>query len=116
MERWASQWRRAGSRRAHGVLTRARLSGKHVERRRSWRQHYIDIEYRTATGETISAREDVAPALYQRVRVGDTISVRYLPADPDVHALGATARSDTLMLWMAGLWFVLAGVYLLFGK
>jgi hypothetical protein len=99
-----------------GVLTRARLSGKYVERSRSWRHHYIDIEYRTTTGQTISARDDVAPALYERVRVGDTNSVRYLPADPDVHALGATVRRNTLMLWMAGLWFAVTGVYVLFGK
>ena len=53
--------------------------------------------------------------LYERVKVGDTITVRYLRAEPDVHALGATARQDTFMLWIAGLWLVLSGVYWLFG-
>jgi hypothetical protein len=99
-----------------GVVTKARLSRKHVERSRSWKHHYIDIEYRTATGQVIRARDDVASALFQRVKVGDTISVRYLPAEPDVHALGATGRRDTFMLWMAGLLFALTGVYLIFGS
>jgi hypothetical protein len=101
---------------ANGLISRARVSGKHAERSRSWTHRYIDIEYQTAVGESISARDDVARALYDFVRVGDTITVRYLPAEPDVHALGATARRDTFMLWIAGLWLVLTGVYWLFGS
>jgi hypothetical protein len=100
---------------ADGLTTRARVSGKHAERSRSWTHRYIDIEYRTTEGQSINARDDVARALYDRIRVGDTITVRYLPAEPDVHALGATARRDTFMLWIGGLWLVLAGVYWLFG-
>jgi hypothetical protein len=101
---------------ANGVTTRARVSGKHAERSRSWTHRYIDIDYKTTEGQSISAREDVARALYERVKVGDTITVRYLPAEPDVHSLGRTARRDTFMLWIAGLWLVLAGVYSLFGS
>jgi hypothetical protein len=100
---------------ADGLSARARVSGKHAERSRSWTHYYIDIEYRTAVGQIISARDDVARALYQRVRVGDTITVRYLPTEPDVHSLGRIARRDTFMLWIAGLWLVLAGVYSFFG-
>ena len=100
---------------AEGLVTTARVSGKHVERSRSWKHHYLDIEYRTAVGQTISARDDVSGALYERVRVGDTITVRYLRAEPDVHALGRTPRPDTFMLWLSGLWLVLSGVYWLFG-
>jgi len=100
---------------ADGPVTKARVSGKHVERSRSWQHHYLDIEYRTAVGQIISARDDVSPARYERVKVGDTITVRYLRAEPDVHALGATARQDTFMLWIAGLWLVLSYVYWLFG-
>ena len=66
-------------------------------------------------GQIISARDDVSRGLYERVKVGDTITVRYLRSEPDVHALGATARQDTFMLWIAGLWLVLSGVYWLFG-
>jgi hypothetical protein len=101
---------------ASGVAARARVSGKHAERSRSWTHRYIDIEYQTADGQNIGARDGVARALYDRIRVGDTITVRYLPAEPDVHALGSTARRDTFMLWIAGLWLVLAGVYSLFGS
>ena len=66
-------------------------------------------------GQIISARDDVSRALYERVKAGDTITVRSLRAKPDVHALGATARQATFMLWSAGLWLVLSGVYWLFG-
>ena len=100
---------------AEGLVTRARVSGKQVERSRSWKHHYLDIDYRTAAGQIISARDDVSSAFYERVKVGDTITVRYLRAEPDVHALGATVRQDTFMLWIAGLWLVLSGVYWLFG-
>ena len=100
---------------AEGLVTRASVSGKHVERNRSWKHHYLDIEYRTGVGQIISARDDVSRALYDRVKVGDTITVRYLRAEPDVHALGRTASPDTFMLWLAGLWLVLSGVYWLFG-
>jgi Protein of unknown function (DUF3592) len=100
---------------AEGLVTTARVSGKHVERRRSWKRHYMDIEYRTAVGQVINARDDVSRALYERVKVGDTITVRYLRAEPDVHALGRTARPDTFMLWIAALLLVLSGVYWLFG-
>jgi len=58
-------------------------------------------------GQIISARDDVSRGLYERVKVGDTITVRYLRAEPDVHTIGATARQDTFMLWIAGLWLVL---------
>ena len=102
--------------RADGLLTTARLSGKHTERSRSWRHHYLDIEYHTATGQIVSARDDVAVNVYDRVKIGDTISVRYLPSEPDVHAIGATVRRDTFMLWMAGLCIALTGIYALFGK
>ena len=100
---------------ADGLTTRARVSRKHAERSRSWTHRYIYIEYESAVGKSISARDDVARALYDRIRVGDTITVRYLPTEPDVHALGATPRRDTFMLWIGGLWLVLAGVYWLFG-
>ena len=102
--------------RADGLLTKARLSGKHTERSRSSRHHYLDIEYQTATGQIVSARDDVGASFYDRVKIGDTISVRYLPAEPDVHAIGATVRRDTFMLWIAGLWIALTGIYALFGK
>lgn len=101
---------------AEGLSTKARISGKHAERSRSWTHRYIDIEYQTAEGRTVSAQDGVARALYERIRVGDTITVRYLPAEPDVHALGSTARRDTFMLWIAGLWLLLAAVYSLFGS
>jgi len=101
--------------RANGHATAARVAGKHVERSRSWRHYYLDIEYRTPAGQIISVRDDVTRTLHERVSVGDTLTVRYLPADPDVHAIGRTVRLDTFMLWMAGLWLVLAGVYFLFG-
>jgi Protein of unknown function (DUF3592) len=100
---------------AEGLATRARVSGKRIERSRSWKHHYLDIQYRTAVGQIISARDDVSRALYERVKVGDTIAVRYLQAEPDVHALGATARPDTFMLWIAALLLVLSAVYWLFG-
>jgi hypothetical protein len=50
------------------------------------------------------------------VHVGDTISIRYLPVDPEVHALGASPRRDSFMVWIAGLWLALAGVYWRFGS
>jgi len=100
---------------AEGLVRTARVSGKHVERSRSWKHHYVDIEYRTSAGQIIRARDDVSSALYDRVKVGDTITVRYLRAEPDVHALGRTPRPDTFMLWLAFLWLVLSGVYWLFG-
>jgi hypothetical protein len=99
-----------------GQVASARVLAKHIERRRSSRRNLLDIEYRTATGQVVGAQHDVASALYDRMKVGDTMSVRYLADDPDAHALGSRARLDTLKLWMAGLWFVLAGVYALFGK
>lgn len=99
-----------------GQVTSASVLGKHIERSRSSRHHLLDIEYRTAAGQVVGAQHDVASALYDRVKVGDTIAVRYLAGDPDVHALGSRARLDTLKLWMAGGWLLLAGVYLLFGK
>jgi hypothetical protein len=71
---------------------------------------------RTAAGQVISAQHDVASTPCDRVKVGDTISVRYLAADPSVHMLGSRARLETLKLWMAGGWLLLAGIYLLFGK
>ena len=75
----------------------------------------VDIQYRTAVGQIISARDDVSRAFFERVKVGDTITVQYLQTEPDVHALGATARQDTFMLWIAGLCLILSGVYWLFG-
>jgi hypothetical protein len=101
---------------ADGQVTAARILGKHIERSRSSRHNLLDIEYRTAAGQVVGAQHDDAPALYDRVKVGDTIRVRYLADDPDVHALGSRPRLDTWNLWMAGLWFVLVGVYVLFGK
>ena len=102
--------------RADGRAVRARVVGKHVERHRSrWRRH-LDIAYRTVAGQVINARDDVAPALHDRVRVGDSVSIRYLPSDPAVHALGSSPRRDTFMLWIAGLWLVLAAVYWRFGS
>jgi hypothetical protein len=100
---------------ADGLISRARVFGKHAERSRSWTRRYVDIQYQTTDGQTISTRDDVARALYDRIRVSATITVRYLPDEPDVHTLGATARRDTFMLWIAGLWLVLAGVYWMFG-
>ena len=100
---------------AVGMATRARVAGKHVERHRSSQHRYIDLEYATAAGQIIRARDDVGSALYARLTVGDTVTVRYLPAEPDVHAIGATPRRDDFMLWFAGLWIVLAAVYWLFG-
>ena len=100
---------------AEGAVTTARVSGKHAERSRSWTHRYLNIEYRTSAGQIIRARDDVSTALYDRVKVGDTITVRYLLAEPDVHSLGSAARRDTFMLWIAGLWLVLGGVYWLFG-
>lgn len=99
---------------AAGMTTRAGVTGKHIERSRHSQHRYIDIEYTTAAGQ-VRGRDDIASALYERLKVGDTIAVRYLPAHPDVHAIGATTRLDTFMLWFAGLWIVLAGVYWLFG-
>ena len=101
---------------AEGAVTTARVSGKHAERSRSWTHRYVNIEYRTSAGQIIRARDDVSSALYDRVKVGDTITVRYLLAEPDVHSLGSAARRDTFMLWIAGLWLVLGGVYWLFGN
>jgi len=100
---------------AEGAVTTARVSGKHAERSRSWTHRYVNIEYRTSAGQIIRARDDVSSALYERVKVGDTITVRYLRAEPDVHSLGSAARRDTFMLWIAGLWLVLGCVYWLFG-
>lgn len=100
---------------AEGAVTTARVSGKQAERSRSWTHRYLNIEYQTSAGQIIRARDDVSTALYERVRVGDTIKVRYLPAEPDVHSLGSAARRDTFMLWIAGLWLFLGGVYWLFG-
>jgi hypothetical protein len=100
---------------AEGLVATARVSGKHSERSRRRTNRYLDIEYRTTSGQIISARDDVSRALYERVRVGDTMSVRYLQAEPDVHALGATTRQDTLMLWFAGLLLVVCGMYWFFG-
>ena len=37
---------------AVGVITRARVTGMHVERSRSSQRRYIDIEYATAAGRT----------------------------------------------------------------
>jgi hypothetical protein len=102
--------------RDEGLGVKARVSAKHIERSSSSRHHYIDIEYQTATGQIISTRDDVARALYERVRVGDTITARYLPDEPDVHTLGAMAHRDTFMFWVAGLWLALAVVYWLFGS
>jgi hypothetical protein len=102
--------------RSDGQVTRARVVGKHIERQRSWWHRYLDVEYRTPTGRVINARDGVARGLFDRVAVGDTVSVRYLPGDPEVHALGASPRRDGFMLWIAGLWFVLAGVYWRFGS
>ena len=99
-----------------GQVTSARILEKHIERSRSSRKNLLDIEYRTAAGQVIGAQHDVASTLYDRVKVGETISVRYLAADPAVHMLGSRARLDTLKLWMAGGWLLLAGIYLLFGK
>ena len=99
-----------------GQVTSARVLGKRIERSRSSRYNLLDIEYRTAAGQVVGAQHEVASALYERVKVGDTITVRYLAGDPDVHALGSRARLDTVKLWMAGGWLLLAGVYLLFGK
>ena len=64
-----------------GQVASARILGKHIERSRSSRENVLDIEYRTAAGQVISAQHDVASTLYDRVKVGDTISVRYLAAD-----------------------------------
>lgn len=102
--------------RVDGQVARARVVGKHVERQRSWWHRYLDIEYRTSSGQVLNARHDVARALYDRVAVGDTISIRYLPVDPEVHALGASPRRDSFMVWIAGLWLALAGVYWRFGS
>ncbi len=99
-----------------GQVTAARILAKRIERSRSSRHNLLDIEYRTPAGQVVSAQHDVASTLYDRVKVGDTISVRYLAADPSVHELGSRARLNTLTLWMAGLWLVLAAVYYLFGK
>ena len=100
---------------ADGVTTRARVTGKHTERHRSWTHRYVDLEFGTAAGGVVSARDRVTSALYERVKAGDTMTVRYLPSDPDKHLLGAATGRDTFMLWMAGLWLILGGVYLLFG-
>ncbi len=97
-------------------VTSARILEKRIERHRSSRYNLLDIEYRTAAGHVVSAQHDVASTLYDRVKVGDTIRVRYLADDPAVHLLGSRARLDTLKLWMAGGWLLLAGIYLLFGK
>ena len=100
---------------ADGAVTAARVAGKHVERSRNWTHRYMNIEYRTSAGQIIRARDDVSSALYDRVKVGDTITVRYLLAEPGVHALARTPSPDTFMLWLAGLWLVLSGVYWFFG-
>ena len=99
--------------RKHGLVTKARLAAKQS---RTTKHHYIDIEYRTATGQIVSARDDVSASLHNRMKIGDTISVRYLPTQPDVHALGSTPRRDTFMLWLAGMWVFLTFLYVLFGK
>src|SRR5262245_25252185 len=99
-----------------GQVTSARILKKHIERSRSSRANLVDIEYRTAAGQVINAQHDVASTLYDSVKVGDTMSVRYLAVDPAVHMLGSRARLDTLKLWMAGGWLLLSGIYLLFGK
>jgi hypothetical protein len=101
---------------ADGQVTNARVMDMHVERRRRSLDHFIDIEYRTAAGQVIRARDEVGSALFERVKVGDTMAVRYLADDPEEHALGASGRRETSMLWMAGLLSALAGIYLLFGS
>jgi hypothetical protein len=54
------------------------------------RLYYIEVEYRTDTGVTLSKEVKVKRSLFEAVNVADPIKVHYLPEDPSICALGET--------------------------
>ncbi len=105
---------------AEGVSTTARVVGKHIDRRPGrWggtRSHYLDVEYRTSTGQVLAQRDWVSESRYQRATPGDVMRVHYLPSDPAVHTLGATVQLDYFWFLMGLVLFLITAVYCLFGS
>jgi uncharacterized protein DUF3592 len=100
---------------AEGLLTRARVVGKHVERARRSIRQYVDVEYATNDGQIVRESSRISQAFYERVKAGDTVNVHYLPGDPTVHALGRTVQADYGVLLIGLLFLILGGIYHLFG-
>lgn len=105
---------------AEGVSTTARVVGKHIDRTPGrWggtRSHYLDVEYRTSTGQVLAQRDWVSESRYQRATPGDVLQVHYLPSDPAVHALGATVQPDHFWLLMGLGLFLITAVCCFFGS
>lgn len=105
---------------AEGVSTTAQVVGKHIDRRPGrWggtRSHYLDVEYRTATGQVLAQRDHVSESQYRRAAPGDVMRIHYLPSEPAVHVLGARVQPDYFWLLMSLVLFVITAVYAFFGS
>lgn len=106
--------------RTEGVATVATVVGKRIERtpgrHGGTRAHYLDVEYRTETGQVLVRSDRVSEARYERARIGDTLEAHYLPSDPATHALGAVVQPDYFWLLMGLLLLLLTIVYHFFGS
>lgn len=73
----------------HGIATTGKVLDLEERRSRKGRQsYYIEAEYETAAGSTLTRRVQVKAELFESVQSGSPIKVHYLPEDPTVCTLG----------------------------
>jgi hypothetical protein len=101
---------------AEGEFTRAHVLGKHTALNRGTTAYYLDLEYRTKTGQILVQSDRVIQNGFQRAKGGDIVPLHYLSSNPAVHALGARVLLDYVWLLMSLLFFLITGVYYFFGS
>jgi len=78
-----------------GITTNAILTdGYSSTSNKGLTSYYIDYEFKIA-GQIYNRHVLIDSSLYDRVSIGDTVSINYLPSDPDISVLTGDDKDDT---------------------
>lgn len=92
---------------ARGVVTAARIYDKHRDIKPT--RHYLDFEF-FAQGRRFAGSEPTPSFRYDGAKIGDTLTVTYLPENPWIHETGRIDSEKLMNHWAK---IVLASVIVL---
>jgi Protein of unknown function (DUF3592) len=99
---------------AHGMTAQGRVIGKTIERagqnNNENTKYILSYRFTTAKGETLDGRLVRSVEVWEAIKEGDTISVRYLPDRPEVNReANESAETDGLVMAGMGMVFAMVG-------
>jgi hypothetical protein len=78
-----------------GKTTRAEITDAYSSRsNKGGTSYYIDYEFK-AGGQTYKKHVQIGSGLYNNTYIGDSVSIKYLPTDPNVSVLTGDYKDDT---------------------